>query len=546
MSWSREREGAETHEANLMNLAGLAVLAAMAALTLTDPTSDALGDGTLTPPTSPVYAHSAIFDIHEVVVGLLPQAADLRAGEPGAMPEIEPGSGLTTLTVTMGAVDPDVGSAAGFSGVVVDVYFDAAPGGSEITLVGPGMLLPAGGGWEFAVRLSPAGAFGISYQEPADAEASGDQGDHARAVPLPPQLTLAAPADESVAGEASEATEGGASGQPSTGLDAEAGGLSIVPLDLMIDGNRLVVQLPWALTEETVVFALSGVYDPFSSDSWRSLAQTTSPWAYSGGEQVAPVVDVLAVDQAAQVQALTTGVLPRPQRTADRGLVWLFLMGTGVVVALVGLWLRRQVRPEVRTGLPYGLPPEVVEVDEEAVVEEDVAEDVGVDVDEGVEEDVAEGVDEAVAEDADEAVEEDVAEDADESIDESLDNDADVAHDADAAEAIEIDDGDQAAEPGEGAVIVSQLQREPEPEPESEPEPEPVAGTRAEPEPLPEPASSLESEPASSPESEPDRSPEAAQEELVDTADPFDRFRNIDDESEEDDLAHDRFEGEQI
>ena len=115
------------------------------------------------------------------------------------------------------------------------------------------------------------------------------------------------------------------------------------------------------------MYAVTGVYDPFSSDGWRALASSPSPWAFSGGEQLVPVIDVLAVDQETQVQALRTGVLPRPQRTASTGTVWLVLMGVGVALAVTGLVLRRRVAPAQRSGRPYGLPPEEPEEVEEVV-----------------------------------------------------------------------------------------------------------------------------------------------------------------------------------
>src|SRR5690606_9837404 len=108
----------------------LLALAAAAVLTLTDPTSDALGDGNLAPPTSPVYANSAIFDLHEVVLNVFPEEPETTAGSEGVAESSAvrpPEPTRATLAVTLGAVNPDPDSADGFSGVVVDVYLDAAP-----------------------------------------------------------------------------------------------------------------------------------------------------------------------------------------------------------------------------------------------------------------------------------------------------------------------------------------------------------------------------------------------------------------------------------
>ena len=320
-----------------MNILSLAALGAVALLSITDPTGDAHGDGTLTPPTAPIYAHSAIFDLQEVD---LSSTSVTPAG--GAVVKVP----ATTLSVTLGAVDPDDAAPAGFSGVVVDVYLDFATGGSETTLVGPEMLLPGGNGWDYAVRLSPAGAFGVAYHEVV-------------------ATTAVAPADQAEPNGNDEAadTESPAAADSAAGAAAASGRLSVADLDLQplvlrIDGNRLIVDLPLELTEDVEVYAMTGVYDPFASTSWRPLANITSPWAYSGGEQMVPVIDVLAVDQATQTKALQTGVLPQQLSIGDRGIVWLLLMAVGLLVAITGLWFRRRVVPEARTGLPYGLPPD--------------------------------------------------------------------------------------------------------------------------------------------------------------------------------------------
>ncbi|HEX7000242.1 MAG TPA: glucodextranase DOMON-like domain-containing protein, partial [Trueperaceae bacterium] len=210
----------------------LLALAAAALLTLTDPTGDAAGDGTLEPPTSPVYANAALFDLQEVSV---------VAGASQADP--------ATLRVAMGAVELDESQPAGFNRSVVDVYLDLAEGGATATLQGPGMLMPPGKGWEYAVRISPRGAFGAP-----------------------------APFEEGQSVEWS-------------------------PLDLAIDGDVLVVGLPDGIGPDLDVFALSGVFDAFSPHSWRPLAAAPSPWSYSGTEQVVPVIDLIAADHETQMTA---------------------------------------------------------------------------------------------------------------------------------------------------------------------------------------------------------------------------------------------------
>jgi len=258
----------------------LIALAAAAALRLLDPTGDAAGDGTLMPPTSPAYADLSVFDLQEVA--LVPGAVE---GEPA------------TLAVAMGSIERSEAMPGGFNRVVVDVYVDDGPGGAEATLTGPGMLMPQGRGWEYAVRVSPRGAFGA-------------------VAPLDPAVPV-----------------------------------EWQPLPLSIDGDVFVVTLPWALTDDAEAYAVSGLFDAFSPTDWRELSRTPSPWSFSSAEQVPSVVDVLAADQEAQVRAVSSGVLPAPVRPRDTGLPWLLLALAGVVIAMAGLWLRRRV-PAASVGEP--------------------------------------------------------------------------------------------------------------------------------------------------------------------------------------------------
>src|SRR5690606_23844360 len=67
-----------------------------------------------------------------------------------------------------------------------------------------------------------------------------------------------------------------------------------------------------------------------------------------GGNQVAPVIDLVAPDQEAQTAALRRGVLPVPEPPSGPSLPlspWLWVMGAGVALALIGLVLRGRVRP---------------------------------------------------------------------------------------------------------------------------------------------------------------------------------------------------------
>ena len=297
---------------------------ALAALVLTDPTGDAIGDGTLTAPTAPIYASSAIFDLHEVEV----------AGDDSG----------TTVKVTLGAIENAAGLPEGFSGVVVDVYLDTAPEGAETTLDGPNMRMPEGRGWQYAIRISGDGAYAVADSERAEAAATALPG-------------AAAPVEPADATEAAEADAEAAEADVEPGPDT----LGRVPLTISRDGSTLSVRLPWVVEDRFEVYAMTGVYDPFTPTGWRPLSTTPSPWAFSGNEQVVPVVDLLAPDAATQERALRSGVLPRPETRAGSTSWWLLLMALGVALAGAGLWFRRRVQPQrVEAAVP------APETDEEA------------------------------------------------------------------------------------------------------------------------------------------------------------------------------------
>ncbi len=302
----------------------------LAALTLTDPTGDAFGDGELVAPTSPIYANPAIFDIHELHVDRIGGEGTLRPAE-------------VRLTLAGVALDPSM--ASGFSGAVFDVYIDTGEGGIEHTLPGPGMLMPPNSGWEYALRIGPDAAFAVAHDglvpdadsTDTDADAGADAGaDLVAAVMLPDGRMLAR-----------------------------------TPVTVVIDGNTLRVMLPWNLPSQYYAYAVSGVHDSFSASAWRQLAAAPSPWAFSGGNQRVPVVDLIADSQAEQVRALQDGVLPRVGGTSGGGWPWLLVMAAGVGLAVYGLLQRRRApaaattvagstRERLRTGLPP-LPVPAVE-----------------------------------------------------------------------------------------------------------------------------------------------------------------------------------------
>ena len=117
----------------------MAVLLALASvLALGDLIGDALGDGSLTPPTAAVLETVGGFDLETV---------EILDGE--------------TLSVQIGMVS--VPSQL----TLIEVYLDVEDGGANATLPGSGMSLPEGSGWEYALRITRDGAtaFVVDAQE---------------------------------------------------------------------------------------------------------------------------------------------------------------------------------------------------------------------------------------------------------------------------------------------------------------------------------------------------------------------------------------------
>lgn len=335
----------------------LASLLALLAITLTDPTGDAIGDGTLDPPTSPIYANVAMFDLQTVQLevsdtgegvltvtlgalgSLVPEGLPEGADEDGAEAEEVAGSEAEVADPADGAVEDAAEFDISALLAVVDVYLDTGVGGADQTLSGPNMLMPAGAGWHHAVRISAEGAWGITYV--------------GAALPEQPGAAGSAPADVDPT-EPLQSDQDASGGDPlglETPLDSETGEpqtLAYVPLAVSRAGNALSMTLPWTFEPEAPVdvYAVTGVHDPFSPDGWRGVSQTSSPWAFSGGQQVVPVIDLLAPDAEAQAAALRSGILPAPEHARGMTLPlspWLWLMVAGLALALFGLVLRGRV-----------------------------------------------------------------------------------------------------------------------------------------------------------------------------------------------------------
>src|SRR5690606_12562052 len=331
----------------------LATALALLSLTLTDPTGDAIGDGTLNPPTSPIYANSALFDLQAVelevseggvaVLKVTMGALSATAPQPSAAPAPDaaaPEDGPTAVAEQAAATREPGLEPFDVSGLlaVIDVYLDTAAGGATRTLSGPDMLMPLGVGWDHAVRLSAAGAQGVSYV------GSGAAAPEA-AARLPSAEPVTLPADPEAAPTA--AGDGAAPGATQEAAPAPEE-LLYVPLTVDRRGNVLEIRLPWSLDPESHVdlYAMTGVHDPFSTDGWRRLADAPSPWAFSGPAQVTPVIDLLASDADAQAGAVRRGGLPLLPREPGMSLPlspWLWMMIGGVALALSGLVMRGRV-----------------------------------------------------------------------------------------------------------------------------------------------------------------------------------------------------------
>ncbi len=246
---------------------------AVAALHLQDPAGDAVGDGTLAPPTAPVYANTADFDLQSVTLTSDPKL---------------------TVRVQLGAVSDAAGLPNGFSNPILEVYLDTEPGGAQQLLPGSSMAMPPKHGWEIALRAT---------------------GDEAYAV---------------------EAQSGGS---PAS--------WPRLPVTVDVQGNTITLHTQIPRPGRADVYALTGVYDPFTADGWRPLTSSVSPWAFSSASQQVPVVDLLASSQSAQRREIDSGVLS-PFRSPLHGLGWLVLMVLGLITAAAGLVLRRRVRAPER------------------------------------------------------------------------------------------------------------------------------------------------------------------------------------------------------
>lgn len=332
----------------------LPVILALVALTVPDPSGDAFGDGTLTPPTAPVYADTAVFDIRAVELtaaaggtrlsvslgslgsagGDAPAFDGAAGGETGPSPGAEEGDPTPPDGDQQGDLVVEV-PLSGFLPTVVDVYLVAAGPGFTETLTGPDLDFPNGTAWQYAVRISSDGAYLVTYPvTPTGSTPSGGATEAGGAAGAG-QTAGAGPAPTT--GEGGEADPG--VGEP--GPDA----MPRLALPVSRRGRDLVVYIPITLADDTRVQAMSGVYDPFSPTGWRALSPAPSPWAFSGADTSrSPVIDLLAADPGSQASAIAVGVLPRQSEArAIRFTPWPYVMVIGLLLALAGLVSRSRV-----------------------------------------------------------------------------------------------------------------------------------------------------------------------------------------------------------
>ncbi|MEX2535776.1 MAG: glucodextranase DOMON-like domain-containing protein [Trueperaceae bacterium] len=246
-----------------------------ALLTVSDPSGDVTGGGTLSPPSAAVYRNLATFDLRQVTVTDDPQL---------------------TLVIEMGSLSNPFELPLDFSLPVIEVYVSGDEGGRAELLSGSGMRLAPQQVWELAVRLT---------------------------------------------------------GEEATAYRATGGGTETATPEVTSDGNSLVVATPFPRPERPRLYAITGLYDLFGATPWRPVDDQESPWAFSSDSQRRPVVDVLARDEAAQRQALESGVLtPMGGRMATTGAIWLILMAVGLLLSLLGIAVRTVSRrtPSARMG----------------------------------------------------------------------------------------------------------------------------------------------------------------------------------------------------
>lgn len=226
-----------------------------------------------------------------------PAYADVAWYDLVAIRWVEPDAGRLWLEVELAAVDPAGTGPLGLRQPIVEVYVDVGGGGAATLLPGSGLRMPEGDGWRHAVRITGDGVWWW--------EAAVD----GRGL-LPPQ-----------------------------------------PLPAVLDGRVVRIAWPTNRPDDARVYAVSGVYDPFSPDGWRPLATAPSPWAFASEAGGPPVIDVLPGGVDVWERVHDGGALVRDVSAAGAGRgpthwYWWALMAAGLGLASVGLWWRSRPSSE--------------------------------------------------------------------------------------------------------------------------------------------------------------------------------------------------------
>ena len=220
-----------------------------------------------------------------------PAYADVAWYDLVAIRWVEPDAARVWLEVELAAVDAAGTGPLGLRQPIVEVYVDDGGGGAATLLPGSGLRMPDGDGWRHAVRITGDGVWWW------------------------------------------EATVDGRGLLPPRSLPA------------VLDGRVVRIAWPTERPGDARVYAISGVYDPFSPDGWRPLAPAASPWAFASEAGGPPVIDVLPGGMDVWEQVRDAGALVRDASTAEgsRGATrwyWWALMAMGLGLASGGLWWR--------------------------------------------------------------------------------------------------------------------------------------------------------------------------------------------------------------
>ncbi len=216
---------------------------------------------------------------------------------------VEPDAGRVWLEVELAAVDAAGTGPLGLRQPIVEVYVDDGGGGAATLLPGSGLRMPDGDGWRHAVRITGDGVWWW--------EAAVD----GRGL-LPPRS-----------------------------------------LPAVVDGRVVRIAWPTAAPTDARVYAISGIYDPFSQDGWRRFARAPSPWAFASEDGGPPVIDVLPGDAGVWQRVRDGRALVRGADAsgAGRGATswsWWALMAAGLALASGGLWWRTRPASEVEPAAP--------------------------------------------------------------------------------------------------------------------------------------------------------------------------------------------------